>query len=465
MRELAHRRLAMSVVRQVARVVSLHLLDAAAIAISVVIAAGVSGVGPRSQILPALVAFTLVGLNLRGSYRPGDARRDFRRLVTAVLIAVVLAAIPFTIRAFPLPPLFLAVFGLTAFAMLALGRKAVDALLHVAYSRGIGLRRALILARGEDYRHILSDITPHQVGRPAEDQLIVGYVTPEAGSDPSSLGSLAELEHALERHDISELIVATALRGETLAKAADVCFEMGVRVLVLPAASASRSVWADVTRVGRLPAYQLHPTRLEFPSLAIKRGCDLVLAGAGLLVSLPVMVIIAACIKLESPGRVFFRQRRVGLGGRHFMMWKFRSMFEEAETRRDDLAHLNAYGDERLFKLPRDPRITRVGRVLRRFSLDELPQLLNVITGDMALVGPRPPLPSEVRTYEQRHFVRLSVVPGLTGPWQVNGRNLITDFEEVVRLEREYIETWSLGSDLEIMIRTVGVVLSGKGAY
>jgi lipopolysaccharide/colanic/teichoic acid biosynthesis glycosyltransferase len=140
-------------------------------------------------------------------------------------------------------------------------------------------------------------------------------------------------------------------------------------------------------------------------------------------------------------------------------------MLHEAERRRDEVAHLNAYRDDRLFKLRQDPRITRVGRVLRRFSLDELPQLFNVLAGDMSLVGPRPPLPSEVRSYEPRHFVRLSVVPGLTGPWQVNGRNLITNFEEVVRLEREYIENWSLRSDLEIIFRTFGVVLSGKGAY
>jgi lipopolysaccharide/colanic/teichoic acid biosynthesis glycosyltransferase len=118
-----------------------------------------------------------------------------------------------------------------------------------------------------------------------------------------------------------------------------------------------------------------------------------------------------------------------------------------------------------LFKLQNDPRITRVGRWLRRFSLDELPQLFNVIAGEMSLVGPRPPLPSEVLKYEQRHYVRLTVVPGMTGPWQVGGRNLITDFEEVIRLEQEYVERWSFGVDLRIMAKTLGVMLSGKGAY
>jgi lipopolysaccharide/colanic/teichoic acid biosynthesis glycosyltransferase len=214
-----------------------------------------------------------------------------------------------------------------------------------------------------------------------------------------------------------------------------------------------------------MPAYQLHPRRLEMPSLVVKRGTDLLLAGIGFAVALPLMALIATGIKLESRGPIFFRQRRTGLGGRDFMMWKFRTMRHDAESRRDEIAHLNTYGDGRLFKMERDPRVTRVGRLLRRFSLDELPQIFNILVGDMSLVGPRPPLPREVSSYEPRHMIRLSVVPGLTGPWQVNGRNLITDFEEVVRLEREYIETWSLRSDLEIILRTFFVVLSGKGAY
>ena len=464
MRELAHRRFAVSLARQVLRIVSLHAFDALAISFAVVLAAQLNGLASLAHALPALIAFTLVGLNLRGSYRPGDARRDTQKLVTGVLIGIGLAALPFTISEAPLSAEFLAVFGLAALATLILGRRAIDAVVHAAYARGIGLRRALVVARGDEYLHVLSQVTPHQVGRPAEDQVIMGYVTPES-KDPNALGTLDELDYALEHHDISELIVATSLREESLADAADICFERGVRVLVLPTASTARSVWAEFTRVGRLPAYQLHPTRLELPSLIVKRATDLLLALGGLIVALPLMVIIGIAIKLETTGPVFFRQRRVGLGGRHFMMWKFRSMFHESETRVEELAHLNAYRDERLFKLPSDPRITRIGRWLRRFSLDELPQVFNVLAGDMSLVGPRPPLPSEVRTYEPRHYVRLSVVPGLTGPWQVNGRNLITNFEEVVRLEREYIETWSLRSDLEIIVRTFGVVLSGKGAY
>ena len=464
-RELAHRRFVLSVVRQTLRLVSLHALDAGMVAMAAV-AAGFLTDTIVAQATFSLVAFVLVGLNVRGSYRAGDARRDVQRLVSGVLIGLILAALPTTIATdIPLSWQFLAVFGMATILALIIERRVVDAVVHAAYLRGIGLRRAVIVSRDEEYRSVIAGITPHQVGRPAEDQVIIGYVTPEIGSDSDAIGTMLDLDHVLDRHDVSELIVATDLRADTLHEAAEACFARGVRILVLPSASSFRTLWSEPTRVGLLPAYQLHPRRLEMPSLVVKRATDLLLATLGLALALPLMAIIAVCIKVESRGPVFFRQRRTGLGGRHFMMWKFRTMRHDAESRRDEIAHLNAYVDGRLFKLQRDPRVTRVGRMLRRFSLDELPQIFNIVAGDMSLVGPRPPLPSEVQAYEPRHMIRLSVVPGLTGPWQVNGRNLITDFEEVVRLEREYIETWSLRSDLEIIFRTIFVVLSGKGAY
>jgi lipopolysaccharide/colanic/teichoic acid biosynthesis glycosyltransferase len=161
---------------------------------------------------------------------------------------------------------------------------------------------------------------------------------------------------------------------------------------------------------------------------------------------------------------VFVLQQRVGLGGRRFTMWKFRSMTVDAEARELELAHLNIYGNG-TFKLRDDPRVTRVGKFLRRTSLDELPQLFNVLMGDMSIVGPRPALVNDINRYEPHHFERLSVVPGITGPWQVNGRNLITDFETIVKMERDYISSWSLVLDAKIMLRTIGVVVRGDGAY
>ena len=216
--------------------------------------------------------------------------------------------------------------------------------------------------------------------------------------------------------------------------------------------------------MGSCALIRLHPARLEVPSLLLKRGFDLVIASLMLVVAIPLMALIGLAIKLDSPGPVFFRARRVGLGGTTFNMWKFRSMHIDAEEREKDLAHLNIYPGG-TFKVRDDPRVTRIGRLLRRTSLDELPQLFNVLQGEMSLVGPRPALVSDLNRYEPHHFERLSVIPGMTGAWQVGGRNLITDFETIFRLDRSYIRRWSLLLDVKIMLRTLKVVITGEGAY
>jgi lipopolysaccharide/colanic/teichoic acid biosynthesis glycosyltransferase len=169
-------------------------------------------------------------------------------------------------------------------------------------------------------------------------------------------------------------------------------------------------------------------------------------------------------VKVTSPGPVLFKQERVGLGGESFDMFKLRTMVRDADARTGELEVANLYQDAALFKVAGDPRVTTVGRFLRRSSLDELPQLWNVLRGEMSLVGPRPPLPREVAVYKTRHYVRFEVVPGITGPWQVGGRNEITDFDEVIRLEQEYISGWTVWRDLILLLRTVPAVLSMRGA-
>ena len=186
---------------------------------------------------------------------------------------------------------------------------------------------------------------------------------------------------------------------------------------------------------------------------AFRRGVDILLACSLVIFTLPLLLLTALAIKLDSSGPVFYRQERVGLGGRVFKLFKFRSMGVNAE--KNTGAILAQQGD---------PRITKVGAFLRKTRLDELPQLWNVLKGDMSLVGPRPCVPAEFAHYEPHHFVRLVVVPGVTGPWQVNGRNEVTDFEEVVRLESDYIRNWSVWSDIAILCRTIPVLLSGHGA-
>jgi exopolysaccharide biosynthesis polyprenyl glycosylphosphotransferase len=195
----------------------------------------------------------------------------------------------------------------------------------------------------------------------------------------------------------------------------------------------------------------------------IKRLLDLTAALIMLLILWPLFLIIAILIKLDSPGPVVFHQTRIGKGGRQFTFYKFRSMCCDAENKKKQLAHLNEV-DGPIFKVRNDPRITRVGRLLRKFSLDEFPQLFNVIKGDMSFVGPRPPLPDEVEKYEPWHLERLSVIPGITCTWQISGRSNI-GFDDWVKMDLDYIEHRSVLLDIKILLKTIPAVLTGDGAY
>jgi exopolysaccharide biosynthesis polyprenyl glycosylphosphotransferase len=462
-REITHRRLAFSLARRAVRVFSLHLLDGVLLgATAYAMARAWGNAAAARPLVPAVVLIFLLGLNALSAYDPGDARRDRKRLASGVvlgslILACLVAFPPHVALTYP----FLAALGLAAFVALSLGRKGVDLLVRQAYVRGFGLRRAVIVGSLDEAGRALRQLRD---GRNI-DQYVVGHLAVDAGSDPAALGSVGDLRSALDRLDVQEVLVAAVLSPERMREVTECCFERGVSLFVMPSVAGNVDCWAEPLRVGECPLLRLHPARLEMPSLLIKRGVDVALAGTALLLLAPVVALLALFIKLDSPGPVFFRQERVGLGGRRFTMWKFRSMTADAEARELELAHLNIYGGNGTFKLRQDPRVTRMGRLLRRTSMDEIPQLLNVLRGEMSIVGPRPALLSDIVRYQPHHFERLTVVPGMTGPWQVGGRNLITDFETIVKMERDYIATWSLLLDLKIMARTVGVVLRGEGAY
>lgn len=195
----------------------------------------------------------------------------------------------------------------------------------------------------------------------------------------------------------------------------------------------------------------------------IKRTIDYVGTLSGLLLISPILLSIALLIKLDSAGPVFFKQKRVGLYGKEFDMYKFRSMNQDAETKLKDLKKHNET-NKLMFKIKDDPRVTRLGKLLRRHSLDELPQLFNVLKGEMSLVGPRPPLPSEVALYDKWSFLRFATVPGLTGLWQVSGRSEIKNFNKVVELDYKYVEEWNILLDIYLLLKTIPVVFLGKGA-
>ena len=197
--------------------------------------------------------------------------------------------------------------------------------------------------------------------------------------------------------------------------------------------------------------------------MIIKRAIDIVGALIGLLVTAVVTIFVAPAILIESPGPIFFKQKRVGKNGRYFYMYKFRSMYRDAEERKKALMEQNEMKGL-MFKMTDDPRITKVGRFIRATSIDELPQFFNVLKGDMSLVGTRPPTVDEFMQYAGYHKRRLSIKPGITGLWQVSGRSSITDFEEVVALDLKYIREWSIGLDIRILLKTVKIVLTGSGS-
>ena len=214
---------------------------------------------------------------------------------------------------------------------------------------------------------------------------------------------------------------------------------------------------------GETAMLTMDATRRTLADVVLKRAMDIVGALVGLVISMPIIAVTAVPLKLESPGPLFFKQKRVGLNGRVFELYKLRSMYADAEARKAELAARNEM-DGLMFKVHDDPRITKVGRFIRRTSIDELPQFWNVLRGDMSLVGTRPPTVDEYERYQSHHKRRLSMKPGISGLWQVSGRNDIQNFEQVVRLDVAYIDNWSLWLDIKILCKTVAIVFTGRGA-
>ena len=258
-------------------------------------------------------------------------------------------------------------------------------------------------------------------------------------------------------------VASSAVQDEDMTPIAKAVRLSGVEVRITAKLHDVLASRLSVQPLGGITALSLRPVRLTGTQVVAKFTFDILVSGLMLIALSPLLLLTALAVKLTSPGPVLFRQQRVGLRGRPFTMLKFRTMVVGADTMVDDLRAAHGVEDV-MFKLREDPRVTKVGKVLRKFSIDELPQLLNVVKGDMSLVGPRPPLPEEVTRYEDWQFDRLEVPPGITGLWQVSGRADLS-FDDAVRLDLFYIENWSLAYDLFIIAKTVPVLLSSRGAY
>ena len=319
-------------------------------------------------------------------------------------------------------------------------------------------RRVLLVGAGPIARSIARVLR----NDPLRRIVVRGFVDDELPLSPDVLGRVADLDWLARGEFIDEIILALPGQPVKTRQAAELAFRNHLDIRAVPDLPPGPWPEASVDYVGEVPIVTLHREPVPTAGLFLKRLIDLSGAAAGLLFTAPVMTLIAFLIRLESPGPVIYAAERTGAKGRRFCCYKFRSMVANADHLKDDLRTQNQR-EGPIFKIVDDPRITRVGRLIRRYSLDELPQLWNVLRGDMSLVGPRPHPVDEVHRYELHHYRRLDVKPGLTGLWQITARHS-PSFELNMHLDLTYIENWSLNLDLHILLSTIRVLFSPEGA-
>jgi exopolysaccharide biosynthesis polyprenyl glycosylphosphotransferase len=364
---------------------------------------------------------------------------------------------------------WLMLFSLLTFAFLLSEKLALRLTARYVRAHGLNYRTVLIVGTNQTAVEIARSIAEHRFW----GFRIIGFVRNEeapAETHPRGLpenlpvlGSLGDIARLVDRYVVDDVIFAVTRRD--LDRLEDLFLqlqEQGIRVRFAMNIFPHTRAEVQLEDLDGMPILTYSTTPTNFLQLLAKRALDVAVSVSVLVLALPVILLIALAIKLSSGGTVLFRQIRCGLNGRIFTLYKFRTMVADAEHRRGELQHLNEMAGP-VFKLRRDPRVTLLGRFLRRFSLDELPQLWNVLRGDMSLVGPRPPIPEEVAQYQRWQRRRLSMKPGLTCLWQISGRNNL-DFDRWMQLDLEYIDSWSPMLDLKILLKTIPAVLSGRGA-
>ncbi|MFZ1769923.1 MAG: undecaprenyl-phosphate glucose phosphotransferase [Caldilinea sp.] len=330
----------------------------------------------------------------------------------------------------------------------------------------IGVRRVLLIGAGDVGRMVMRTLA----ARPDYGLKLVGFLDDNPAKSSTdvgrfkALGSVEKAPEVMASHGIQRVIICLPWQTHrTIQRLLRECEQLKVEAFVVPDLFQLTKNQMKVVELNGIPLISTRDVSIQGWNLVIKRTFDIAVGVLMVLVALPFVLLIALAIRLDTPGPILFRQMRVGKHGKEFACFKFRSMVSNADELRSQVAELNESTGP-LFKIRNDPRLTRVGRFIRRYSLDELPQLFNVLHGEMSLIGPRPNLPQEVDQYQEWMKKRLSVSPGLTGLWQVSGRSDLT-FDEMVLLDIYYVENWSIGLDINILLRSVPAVLRAKGAY
>jgi exopolysaccharide biosynthesis polyprenyl glycosylphosphotransferase len=429
---------------------------------------------PYSSFVPVSLALTLL---LLGIYRLGGVYNQPRgaswfdevyRLMTGTATGIILVVfvIVFLFRPFFYSRLIFFYAGSLITIMLSAVRLGKRWLRTRLRQRGLGVDRLLIVGAGEVGRTVMRNV----VAQPSLGFHVVGFVDddPDKGSTDigrfKALGNTANIPNLVKEKAIDEVIITLPwMYHRKIVSIIAQCEREQVRVRIVPDIFQMTLSHLDVEDLGGIPMIGVRDISISGSQLFFKRAMDMTVSLLGMILLLPLFFVIALVIRIDSPGPVVFRQLRVGKGEQIFSCFKFRSMREGADEEKERLLEQNE-ADGPIFKIRNDPRVTTVGRFLRRTSVDELPQLLNVLMGHMSLVGPRPAIPSEVQRYQPWHKRRLEVAPGITGLWQVSGRSELT-FDEQVLLDLYYIENWSPLLDLQILLRTLPKVILGEGAF
>ena len=465
--------LRMETLRRLGRIASLLVLDFIGVYAAIFTALGIKAAvrgGPELgdvlsetrrtvafAYLITVLLFARSGLYADRAERPGMAR------IVASLFQVTIVALLFALADGQRFSSYYVFYGSLFFATVYIGS------LRFAYERITGVllraagyhRRVILVGSG---KHI--EAVAHALTDSGQRLELAGYISlnPRPDNGLESLGRIDELPEVLGRQTVDEVIIADPdFPQDRAVELVDVCHQRGVTVRVAPSTMEILTHQAELVPGQSVPLFELRPPVFEGVDFALKRTFDV--AGAVLLLLLlsPLLIACAAAVKLSSRGPLIYRSRRPGIGGVPFDCFKFHTMRSGAETMQDDLEGLNEASGA-LFKIRRDPRLTPVGGFLRRYSLDELPQLVNVLRGEMSLVGPRPLPQRDFDGLEEWHKKRYLVLPGITGLWQVSGRSEL-DFDDLVRLDFLYLERWSPFLDLTILLKTVPAVMKGKGAF
>ena len=417
------------------------------------------------QIAVVCVAWVIIALR-KGFYHSKRTQRlwsEFVQLLESWVMALAAGSLVIAFgKALAFQPMVTFLAGLGGVSIF---RLLVRASLRALRAHGYNYRRVILVGRGNAAKQIAENMDSN----PAYGIRVVGscWMPGEEALDTSEdvlpLGDASTLCDAVTSQEVDSVIVTPSVevRARDVQRVLERCDVAGVRCFYAPDFLHLKNLSSASGSFGGMPAFTFG-SKLGSPAqLAIKRAIDVVGAIVGLLVALPVFVAAAIAIKIYDRGPLFFRQERIGEGGRRFYFYKFRSMCTDAESQKASLAAINEL-DGPVFKVKKDPRVTPVGRFLRKYSLDELPQLLNVLRGDMSLVGPRPPVPDEVARYSWWQRRRISVRPGLTCVWQVSGRNKVS-FEQWMEMDMFYIDNWSLWMDFKLMVKTMPALVKGTG--